>query len=300
MLQLPQPTNFDATIQKPNQPLIATGNSNVGCMIRIHPFQLENRLIRLNQSKFIIGRDPACDIVCDDGSISRNHAIVRRTKDGFTIEDCQSTNGTFVDGVKVQNILLASGSQIQVGNHIFKFMSGDSIETQYYETAYNLMTQDGLTGVYNKRFLTDAVSREFSRAAKYGRPFCVIMMDIDYFKKFNDTHGHLAGDDVLKEFANRLRSQCTDDHTLGRFGGEEFAVLLVETDLASAVEFAEKLRSVIIASPFECCAGSLKVTASFGVAQFELSSQSNYCDLINLADQRLYVAKQNGRDQVCG
>ena len=111
--------------------------------------------------------------------------------------DCGSTNGTFVDDLEVSECELRDGCQIQVGNHIFKFLAGDSIESQYHETVYSMMTKDGLTGVFNKRYLVDALAREFERSMAYGRPFSIIISDIDFFKKFNDAYGHLAGDEVL-------------------------------------------------------------------------------------------------------
>ena len=270
-----------------------------GCLVRIHPLEIENKLIRLPQSETTIGRDPTSDIFCDSSSVSRKHATIRSEDCGFVIEDSDSTNGTFVNGRSVSSKPLQDGAKIQVGNHIFKFLAGDSIESQYHETMYAMMTQDSLTNVYNKRFLVDAVSREFERSQTYGRNFCIVMIDIDFFKRFNDTYGHLVGDEVLQEFARRIDQECGANRIFARFGGEEFALLLVETTLEEATEFAEAMRKKIDRTSFRCCAGELQITASFGVAQYTPDAHESYAAVLDQADRHLYIAKANGRNQVC-
>ncbi len=291
--------NWDVTVQTvSNESKIQKHAVNVGCLVRIHPMDLENKMVRISSDKTSIGREPSSDIFCDDKSVSREHAFILKSDAGFVIKDARSTNGTFVDGAQIIECQLTDGCKIQVGNHIFKFLAGDSIESQYHETVYSMMTKDGLTNVYNKRYLVDAVAREFERSQAYGRPFSMIMMDIDHFKSFNDTHGHLAGDEVLQEFAKRLESQCGPNQIVARFGGEEFSVLLVETEIQAAAKLAEKLRRCVMDTPFECCAGSLSVTASFGVAEYRADSHQNFGELFEQADQHLYAAKKRGRNQV--
>ncbi len=126
----------------------------------------------------------------------------------------------------------------------------------------------------------------------------LLLMDIDYFKKFNDKFGHLAGDEVLQEFAKRIDDECGCNKTFARFGGEEFAVLLIETSLQEATEFSESIRRKICDAPFECCAGSLEVAASFGVAEYKQEVHQNFAELLDQADQNLYQAKAQGRNQV--
>ena len=291
--------NWDVTVQTvSNESTVQPHSVKVGCLVRIHPMDLENKLVRITSSETVIGREAKCDICCDDKSVSREHASILKSETGFTIQDRNSTNGTFVDGAQVIECKLTDGCKVQIGNHIFKFLAGDSIESQYHETVYSMMTKDGLTNVYNKRYLVDTVSRECERSQAYGRPFSLIMMDIDHFKSFNDTHGHLAGDEVLQEFAKRLEAQSGPNQIVARFGGEEFSVMLIETELEEAGRVAEELRCCIEASPFECCAGSLPVTASFGVAEFHSDRHQNFGELFEEADQHLYAAKKRGRNQV--
>ena len=163
-----------------------------------------------------------------------------------------------------------------------------------------MMTKDGLTSVFNKRYLIDILAREFERSQAYQRPLSIVMMDIDFFKKFNDTYGHLAGDEVLQEFARRIQNECQPNQVLARFGGEEFAVLLIETKQQEAIDFAEMICGKISATPFDCCAGSLPVTASLGVAEFSAEQHHDFSELLEAADKNLYAAKRNGRNQVCG
>lgn len=292
-------TKWDATIQTPSNHPTASNVCNHGCLVRIHPLELENKMLRITQRQTTIGREPTNDVFCDDGSISRQHATITKDNQGFLVEDKGSTNGTFVNGDMIQSRRLADGDKIQVGNHIFKFLSGDSIESQYHETVYSMMTIDGLTNVYNKRYLVDALAREFERSRAYGCQFSIIMMDIDFFKKFNDNYGHLAGDEVLQEFAKRVGGLAEPNQIFARFGGEEFAWLMVETDCQKAVAYAEQARQVVASTPFKCCAGDLNVSASFGVAAFDAEKHSSFAALLEESDQQLYRAKESGRNRVC-
>lgn len=291
-------TKWEATVQTPSNHPVSSSVCNHGCLVRIHPLELENKMLRITQRVTTIGREPCNDVFCDDTSISRQHASITKDEQGFLVADKGSTNGTFVNGDLVQNRRLVDGDKIQVGNHIFKFLAGDSIESQYHETVYSMMTIDGLTNVFNKRYLLDALAREFERSRTYGRPFSIVMMDIDFFKKFNDTYGHLAGDEVLQEFARRIETETQPNQIFARFGGEEFAWLMVETDNHKAARLAEEARKRVEETPFRCCAGDLQVTASFGVAQYDLNRHQNFAELLEEADQRLYVAKESGRNQI--
>jgi diguanylate cyclase (GGDEF)-like protein len=294
-------TNWEMTVPTNSKAMSTyTGGLNPGCLVHIYPLEIENNLVRLSNRVTTLGREPGSDIFCDDSSISRNHAQILRKKEVYVLEDQNSTNGTFVDGKRVSKTALTDGCQIQIGNHIFKFLASDSVESQYHETIYSMMTKDGLTNVYNKRYMVEVLCREFDRSKSYHRPFSVVLADIDYFKKFNDTYGHLAGDEVLQAFAHRIQSKCGPGQVFARYGGEEFALLLAETDKTTALQFSESLRRTISDEPFKCYAGPLTVTASFGVAQCCGDRHHAYADLLEEADRFLYQAKANGRNRVCG
>jgi eukaryotic-like serine/threonine-protein kinase len=154
-----------------------------------------------------------------------------------------------------------------------------------------LATTDGLTGVNNRRHFFDLARRQLSLARRNHRPLAALMIDIDHFKRINDTHGHGAGDDVIRTVAQTLQGSIRDPDVLGRYGGEEFAVIMSEMH-GDAIEIAERLRAAVASSPI----GSIRVTVSIGVA--ELKPDDELEGLLARADEALYSAKAAGRDCV--
>lgn len=156
---------------------------------------------------------------------------------------------------------------------------------------------DELTGLYNRHGLADLGRREFERALRYGRPLTALMLDIDHFKQVNDTCGHAAGDEVLRQLARVCRETLRETDLVVRYGGEEILVLMPENRLPAALEAAERLRAALAALRIEACGTVVSITVSVGVA--ELSDQhASLDDLIACADRALYNAKQSGRDRV--
>jgi diguanylate cyclase (GGDEF)-like protein len=156
-----------------------------------------------------------------------------------------------------------------------------------------LSVTDLLTGLHNRRYLLDAFDKEIRRADRHERPFCVLMMDVDRFKHYNDTHGHLAGDEVLKAMGRVLQDATRDLDVTARYGGEEFICLLPECDAANAVRAGERIRTRLAREKF---AGG-PVTISIGVAEFPTHGDTA-AEVIGAADAALYEAKAAGRDQV--
>ena len=154
--------------------------------------------------------------------------------------------------------------------------------------------RDGLTGIYNRRFLEESIAKEFNRAHRYGGAITLIMIDIDHFKLINDTHGHLSGDEVLRITAKRLDALIRQTDTLGRYGGEEFGVLLPETILDNAKILAERIRLSIAESAISYGETLINVTISIGIAQYH-DKMTRYEELIKDADDALYQAKNAGR-----
>lgn len=241
-----------------------------------------------------IGRGGDNTLVMDSDSVSRKHASIRPITDGFLIEDLESTNGTYVNDSLVGSHLLRKGDQIKIGDTILKYLSGSDMETQYHETIYRMTIEDGLTGVHNKRYLLETLDREIPRARRHERPLSLIMFDIDKFKVINDTFGHLAGDYVLREVARIAKTRRRPDDVLGRYGGEEFGLLLPETDEAGSFQVSEEIRKRIESHAFSFENEKISVTASFGVAQ--LLDGRDVLGLIKDADDQLYRAKREGRN----
>ncbi len=160
-----------------------------------------------------------------------------------------------------------------------------------------LAITDDLTGLFNRRHFYDLAEIEFNRAKRYSHPLTALIADIDHFKQFNDRYGHLIGDRVLHEVARMLQESLRDSDILGRYGGEEFSVLLSMTDMKAAVFVAERLLKHVAETPVETDAGELHVQLSVGVAAFSKETPTLY-SLINRADQAMYSAKEAGRNRV--
>jgi two-component system chemotaxis response regulator CheY len=168
-----------------------------------------------------------------------------------------------------------------------------------------LATTDGLTGILNRRALLERLWDELSRAGREKKPLCLIMLDIDHFKNVNDTYGHDAGDKVLIEVVNRIKSELRPYDMMGRYGGEEFLLGIPKTDLKTGKIIAERFRTCICERPFEINDKRLKVSISLGISN---TVPSMDCDTNNLletmiksADDALYKAKETGRNKVvCG
>ncbi|MBX3170169.1 MAG: diguanylate cyclase [Candidatus Eremiobacteraeota bacterium] len=160
-----------------------------------------------------------------------------------------------------------------------------------------IATTDALTGVSNRRHFLDLCERELAKTRRYKTPLSLIILDIDHFKKFNDTYGHDVGDDVLRTVAQALKHELRTEDILARYGGEEFVVLLPETPLGDALSVAaERLRKRIENTPLETVHGSLKITISLGVATFS-EARNDIRTILKRADEGLYAAKQRGRNQ---
>lgn len=161
-----------------------------------------------------------------------------------------------------------------------------------------LALTDSLTGLPNRRAIEDWATRQLSGAARYGFSFLVIMADLDHFKAVNDTHGHDAGNAVLKRFSEILRTNSRRSDICGRIGGEEFLFILTHTTPENARVVIERIRAELEATEFDFNGSSLTVTASFGVAGFEGTLAPDFNRLVSQADAALYAAKRTGRNRI--
>ena len=168
----------------------------------------------------------------------------------------------------------------------------------YQATLERLATTDNLTGLMNRRAFLDATEREIRRAHRYGQPLALIMLDVDHFKRINDSFGHPAGDEVLRRVTAACRGMLRDEDLMGRLGGEEFAITLVQPPLPKAAAVAERLRKAVSELVIEHAGRQMTVTISLGIA--EINESINSLDhLISNADACLYTAKREGRNRVC-
>ena len=166
-----------------------------------------------------------------------------------------------------------------------------------YEQVLVRAQRDALTGLANHGHFWSSLGLELSRAVRYSHEFSLVMIDVDRFKEYNDRHGHVSGDDVLRNVANVIRERCRSSDHAARYGGEEFCVLLPETSLEGAAVFAEKIRESVEAS-CRTLEENDPVTVSLGVATYPADG-STAIELVKAADEQLYRAKDEGRNQVC-
>jgi two-component system, cell cycle response regulator len=166
------------------------------------------------------------------------------------------------------------------------------------ERLRHMSRTDGLTGLDNRRYIEQQLDMMFAHAERLNEPLACVMCDLDRFKSVNDEHGHHAGDAVLKQFAAILKQEAREIDRVGRYGGEEFVLLLPGTVLDAAVTFAERVRKEVEGHTFVFDGGTVQRTASFGVASWPHPRISNCEQIVRSADDALYVAKETGRNRV--
>ncbi len=159
-----------------------------------------------------------------------------------------------------------------------------------------LATMDPLTGLSNRKHLMDTLALHSERYSRHQTPFSILMADLDHFKEVNDTYGHLAGDAVLKRIGTILLEMLRSIDTAGRYGGEEFLIILDNTGMEEARQTAERIRTAVEESKITAATHTIQVTVSIGVATINSSMTMNIDGLIDLADKALYTAKQQGRN----
>ena len=259
---------------------------------------------RLRKDTYIIGRDRECDVCVPENTVSRRHAKIRRKyiKDRgsyeYRLTDAGSTNRTLVNNIEEHDVLLQKGDKIRIGNTILRFELLDAEDIKYHKTIQKKIKYDDLTGLLTKESLYLALEHELQRCAQFDMPLSVLMMDLDHFKKVNDTHGHQAGSHTLAEIGGIIGKNLRRTDVSARYGGEEFVSYLSEQTKQDALVAADHLRRIIENSPTIFRDTAIPVTISIGIAQFP-DDGVTIDELVARADEALYAAKNNGRNQVC-
>lgn len=266
------------------------------CLVVIRGGELGARA-DLAEVDLVIGRAPGCGFRLDDPGVSRQHCRIWRDGDRWRLRDLGSTNKTFVNGAPVDEVELRDGDRIGVGDTVFKFVRAGSVEERYHQRLYELASIDALTGLYNRRKFRELLEQTLLKTLETGAPLSLVFVDLDHFKRINDTHGHQSGDEVLRGVAGVVRERLREGDVAGRLGGEEFAVFLPETALSTAAEWAETLRVAVAAARHRIDDVELAVTVSLGVAAWRPDRPTS-ADLMRAADEQLYAAKAAGRDRV--
>jgi diguanylate cyclase (GGDEF)-like protein len=260
------------------------------------------QVFTLDTDEITIGRGREAHIRVEDVGISRAHSRIVRTMEGkFVVEDLGSTNGTFVSGKRIERAELHTGDRLQVGpNVVLRFAILDEAEEKLAHQLYEASTKDGLTKVYNRKYFVERMAAEVAYSHRHKAPLSLILFDLDHFKRVNDTHGHLAGDVVLRLVAAQVQKTIRTEDVLARYGGEEFVILVRGVAHVNSARFAERVRKAVerLTIPWE--SDQIKATISIGVSSLsEIPPEEGTGDaLLHLADSRLYGAKASGRNRV--
>jgi two-component system, cell cycle response regulator len=290
----------ESTVRKPSGPAVVAAGAEP-YLILLQGATI-GRMYRLGAPSYEIGRALNVDIQFEDDGVSRLHARIDRKDDGsIRLVDLGSTNGSFVNGTKVEDRTLEDGDVIQFGkNVVLKFTMQSDVEGRYAEQLYEAATRDSLTGLLNRRFFDDQLVKDVAHATRHEGPLSVLVLDLDHFKSVNDTHGHLVGDKVLASLGEIIRDSTRTEDVACRLGGEEFAVVMRGTGWEGARNMAERLRSRVEAHEFSADGKSLKLTVSVGIATLDPPRHGTAGELLEEADKALYRAKNDGRNRVVG
>ncbi len=255
----------------------------------------------LEATDLIIGRVPTAHVHIEDKSVSKSHAKLMVVGGEVSLIDLESTNKTIINDrilTPLQPYKLKNNDQIKCGNIILKFLERGNIETVSVAQTFNKALIDPLTGIHNRGALNAAGVDIFNKSRVLGHSLGVIVFDIDHFKQVNDTHGHPAGDFVLKELARVVRETLIRGNDyFARYGGEEFCLLVLGSAVKQIDEICERIRKTIQEHTFTFQGTTIPITISIG---FSLIKQEDkgWSDIFARADKALYEAKHNGRNRV--
>jgi two-component system cell cycle response regulator len=257
------------------------------------------QVVSVSQTPFSMGRHPTNQLPIDDDSISRYHARFTSENGEFFVEDLESRNGTFIQGKRVTRAAIKDDDWVQLGARVaFRFTLTDTRQEGLLRKLYESSTRDALTGAYNRRHFDDRLRAEIAFAVRHATDCALIVLDLDHFKRVNDTHGHPAGDEVLRNLAAIAGRTLRTEDVFARFGGEEFAVILRGSSTRGAGRLAERLREALTVSHATHNGREIPVTLSAGCAALSCCAKPSPAELLAVADRRLYRAKQAGRNRV--
>ena len=228
-------------------------------------------MLRLGQKSSSLGRSAENTFQVHDSTVSRRHAVISIDAAGTAwLTDLGSTNGTFVNGRRIATqtpVQIGDGSRIQLGSAtLLKYLKLDPCEEGFQRELYERSVRDNLTGLFNRGYFLSQIGplAELNSMRELG--LAMILVDIDHFKRINDTHGHTVGDLILREVAEVLHESTRDEDLVARYGGEEFILALPSCSLEQATERAEHIRSLISSRLFDASQARVGVTASLGLS----------------------------------
>ena len=257
------------------------------------------QVVSVAQTPYTMGRHATNSLPIDDDSISRFHARFVIEDGKYIVEDLDSRNGTFIQGKRITRAEIKDDDWVQFGARVaFRFALTDSRQEGLLRKLYESSTRDALTGAYNRRHFEDRLRAEIAFAVRHATDCALILMDIDHFKKVNDTYGHQAGDEVLRHLGTLANRTLRTEDVFARFGGEEFAIILRGASTRGAGRLAERLREALMTSHASYDGREIPCTLSAGCAALSCCAAPSPDEVVAVADRRMYAAKQAGRNRV--
>lgn len=276
----------------------ASDERHEACLVIIRGARLGSRIVP-GAEPLIIGRAVDADFQISERSISRQHCRVFRADGRYWVEDLGSTNHTWLNDEMIDRAPLRDGDLVRISQTVLKFVDEGNIEAGYHSELHESTIRDTLTGLYNRRHAMAVLEKEAARAQRdENYKLALVILDLDFFKDINDEYGHLAGDGVLRRLSRIATERVRASDTLARIGGEEFALILPDTNSRDARQLAEAIRESVEAETFRLDDSDHTITLSAGVAIWQPGMQS-ISELLQAADRQLYQAKSAGRNRVC-
>jgi diguanylate cyclase (GGDEF)-like protein len=251
------------------------------------------------QESIQIGRHPTNDIAVADAGVSRVHSRIFSVEGKYHVEDLGSRNGTFLEGSRVDQSPLRDGQSIRLGPRVtYRFAMLDARQEDLLRQLYESSKRDALTGIYNRNHFEERLKSEMAYAQRHDALVGLVLFDLDFFKRVNDTWGHPGGDAVLQHVTAVVSQKLRAEDLFARVGGEEFAVLVRGSSPRQAARVGERLRVAVSTTPAHFDGEQIPVSISVGCATTACTGSFGEQALVELADQRLYRAKQTGRNRV--
>jgi diguanylate cyclase (GGDEF)-like protein len=266
------------------------------CLVVLQGAEVGNKIL-LNKNEITIGRTKDMDICLTQGNVSRMHAVIQRLDEQqFLLIDKDSTNGTSVNEKAIKSTLLKDQDVISIGDSKLKFIASDSPEQAYYDKLYRRIHLDKVLRIYNKYYFLSKLEEEIILCERYSKELSLILLNVDHFKRLNDSYGHLAGDTALIQLAEICKEHIRETDTLCRCGVEEFAVIMPQTDQQQAYVLSETIRELVAKTPVNYADTAIDMTISIGITGYTPSATKGM--LITQADKALHQAKHSGRNKV--
>jgi diguanylate cyclase (GGDEF)-like protein len=280
----------------------AADETPASLIVLVGPAGYIGKQFPLTASEIILGRGVESHIFIDDKSVSRSHARFMVSPHEVSVVDLGSSNKTVINEKNTLEPMspyrLRGDDRIKTGNVILKYLEKGSLESMANRELNEKAQKDALTGAFSKGALLEKGPEAIKRAEVLSEDLSVLMFDIDFFKKINDTYGHSAGDFVLKLLSDIVgKKMIRGNDYFARYGGEEFVILLPAAGPKTALEVAERIRTTIESTEFNFEGTKIPVTISVGIATRNLN-ETQWEHFLDRADQALYQSKRSGRNRV--